>query len=150
MKEKHMKLGSIIFTILFVFMVSYVYAEDYTWKCKNWEKIETKSESGVKATPVKKKVIKPIPQKIADIKPVNCFEKSKKNTIFLEPMIYFMWSNEARRLVTAPGLGISYVRDLTPTFSLGGGFSYAHAFYGKFPTRTFNMYGGKLMLGFKF
>jgi hypothetical protein len=65
-------------------------------------------------------------------------------------MVYFMWSNSAQKLVSAPGLGISYVRDLTPTFSLGGGVSYAHAFYGTFPDRTFNMIGAKLMFGFKF
>lgn len=145
-----MKKFSIIFTILFIFMISSVYVKAETietWKCKNWEKVETKVE---KAPLKQKKYVKQIKQKIPDIKPVNCFEQSKKNTIFIEPLVYFMWAKEANRLVTAPGLGISYVRDLTPKFSLGFGAIYAHSFYGSFPNRTFNMYGGKLMLGFKF
>lgn len=151
-----MKFSSVIFALLFLFSTSVLFAEKEkvsTWKCKDWEKADMlvdKARTSTKQVPVKKKPVL-IPQKIKDIEPekVLC-PKQKLNTIFLEPMFYLMYHQGTHRSVVAPGLGISYVRELTPKFSLGVGALYVHAVYGTFPNRTFNMYGGKVMLGFKF
>ncbi|HNW32729.1 MAG TPA: hypothetical protein PKL44_00565 [Candidatus Dojkabacteria bacterium] len=150
-----MKFSSVLLTLLFLLGTSQVFAEKVkvsTWKCMAWEKVDTYVEKVKENAPLKQKAYKPKPikQKIPDIEPQKGLAAEKKNTIFLEPLFYIMYEKGVHRSVVAPGFGISYVRDLTPLFSLGFGASYAHAFYGKFPNRTFNMYGGKIMLGFKF
>ena len=72
--------------------------------------------------------------------------KEKKNTILIEPMFSLGYSRGYRESVYVPGIGLSYIRDITPTFGLGFGLSYQHAFY----TKSFNLYGGKLIFAVKF
>ena len=154
MKKGYFK-GVAIAVAFMVSMASLAYAESSFNMEKDGKMYRCQEDPTIPLpkTAAKKKayVVKKAPKKAAEVKKAEGITvKERKNTIFLEPMVYMMYSNGTQRFVVAPGLGLSYVRDLTPKFSLGFGVSYAHAFYGKFPDRTFNMYGAKMMFGFKF
>ncbi|HRZ19652.1 MAG TPA: hypothetical protein P5136_06365 [Methanofastidiosum sp.] len=140
-----MKLISIFITAVFVFTASIVFAEEgFTWKCKSWEKVPV---TAVKADKKPAKKIVPIKQKIKDIEPekVLC-PKELKNTILFQPMLMYAYSRQFKDPVFVPGLSVTYLRDVLPNFVVGAGVSYAHAFY----TKSFNMVGINLSLGYKF
>jgi hypothetical protein len=140
--------------LIFIFIVSVSYAESEAikqWKCKDWEQINVQVEKApLKTTqpskPVKKE-IKPLPQKIADIKPqdYNC-PKEKKNLILLQPGLMFAYSRQFHQPAVIPTMGIVYMRDITPMFSMGPGINGSYAFY----HRSFNAIGFTLNFGFKF
>lgn len=144
-----MKLSSIICILFFTFTTSVIFAQGTTvdtFKCKEWEKVTVQVEKApVKSAP--KKVYKPLPQKIADIKPqdYNC-PKEKKNMFILQPGLMFAYSREFKQPAVIPTMGIVYLRDITPTFSMGPGIQGAYAFY----HRSFNMIGFNINFAFKF
>ena len=139
-----MKIFSCFLSLLFLLTFSSVFAEQekvLTWKCTDWERVELLVEKAPK------KVVKPLPQKIPDIQPQKTVVPSeKKNTILIQPYVFLAYSAQFKDPVAIPGLGVSYIRDITPTFSMGGGLMYAHAFY----TRSFNMIGMNLTFALKF
>lgn len=109
-----------------------------TWNCKK----------AVVQPLVKKPVITPQQRYIPAKKVVKKVEK--KNEIIVEPMAFAMWSNGYHKPVFAPGVGLSYVRDLTSRFRLGAGAVFAYTMYGSIPHHSFNTVGGKLMFGIRF
>jgi hypothetical protein len=145
-----MKKAFIIMCICIFTIISSGYTQTTeTWKCQSWAKTEVET-----VKPIQKPVIKPskIQQKQKTIKKSiaeKCevkFSKEKKNMFFIQPLMFMAYSNTYKHIVLLPGVGVGYMREITPSFTFGFSWMYSHAIYEK----SFNINGGSFIFGYKF
>jgi hypothetical protein len=144
--KKFKLLGIVLFLFIFNFCIVSAETETIiTKKCVDWVDVEVQVEKAPIKRPIRK-IVKPLPQKMPDITSQKIVCPERKNLILLQPGIAVAYSREFKQPVFIPLMGFVYLRDITPTFSMGPGIHGAYAFY----NRSFNMIGFNLNFAFKF